>query len=425
MSTSRSAKPGLLRGIDPSFIVGSLCTVAFYVGINQPLLRESILHRYTTEHAVDYVIVFLFIWGIVDVLFKLGALPRELLALRQDWLPPKSGREPLRHSHELLTAVRSHSPWALESRIGRRLEAVLEFVTEKGSSDEYRDHVKYLADQDDDNRHAAYTLIRFIIGITPVLGFLGTVVHFGTALSGIGYEQMAERLPVIVGEMGQAFNTTTAALAAAMSMMFALFVCERFEARITRTIDRLVERELLNRFEVKHPEVLPFIAGVQAAHEEVLTSITSTLNRQVVAWSDSLQALFQRFDARQQHDTEGWTQALTTLEDRLEKHDARREQHLNEVLKLTDARHEKQLAHIQGTLEQAVSLRDNFGELIETLQSIANGEGRLLDLQTSLSDNLRVLQETHQIEDALHGLTGAIHLFTARTRPGFPDSAAA
>ena len=48
-------------------------------------------------------------------------------------------------------------------------------------------------------------------------------------------------------------------------------------------------------------------------------------------------------------------------------------------------------------------------------QSIAQGEGRLLELQATLSDNLRVIHETRQIEDAVHGLTGAIHLLTARS----------
>ncbi len=35
-------------------------------------------------------------------------------------------------------------------------------------------------------------------------------------------------------------------------------------------------------------------------------------------------------------------------------------------------------------------------------------------LAAVLADNLRVLRETQQIDEALHGLTAAIHLMTAR-----------
>ena len=41
-----------------------------------------------------------------------------------------------------------------------------------------------------------------------------------------------------------------------------------------------------------------------------------------------------------------------------------------------------------------------------------------------LTDNLRVIHETQQIDDALHGLTAAIHLLTARHQGG-PQTKAA
>jgi hypothetical protein len=63
---------------------------------------------------------------------------------------------------------------------------------------------------------------------------------------------------------------------------------------------------------------------------------------------------------------------------------------------------------------------------VNTLHSIARGEGKLVELQGVLTDNLRLLHETLQIDEALHALTAAIHLLTARQRPmGLQDSAAA
>jgi hypothetical protein len=77
-----------------------------------------------------------------------------------------------------------------------------------------------------------------------------------------------------------AFRVTTS-LSAAMTMMFALFICERTERGIDHTIDRLVERELLNRFEAKDPNIMPFLAAVQSANEAALQAIGTTLQRQI------------------------------------------------------------------------------------------------------------------------------------------------
>ena len=236
---------------------------------------------------------------------------------------------------------------------------------------------------------------------------------------------MTEKLPEIVSEMGQAFNTTTVALSAAMTMMFALFICERTERGIDRSIDRHVERELLNRFEAKDPNIMPFLAAVQSANEAALQAIGTTLQRQIDVWTQTLDVLFQRFDERQQDEAHGWQSALDVLQHRQESFDAGREERLKQVLAQVDSRQERHMGQIQALLERAISLKDDFAGLTKVMRDIAGGEGKLLELQGHLTDNLRVLRETQQIEDALHGLTGAIHLLTARHRQTEVHDAAA
>lgn len=423
---SQTRKSLLPRAFDPSFILAAIGTFAFYYVVYQPSMQGTILHRYTTEHAVEHVIVALFIWGIIDIILKFLSFPREILALRQDWLPPRQGRENAAAAAVHLNQVREKSRWLRDSKVGRRLIRALEFVTEKGSADEYREHLVYLSEQDEDTTHASYTLMRFVIGVTPVLGFLGTVIHFGTALSGFTAEEVVEKLPSIISEMGAAFNTTAVALTTAMTMMFALFICERQERSIVHAIDRFVERELLNRFEAKDPNIMPFLSAVQSANEAALQAMGATLQRQIEVWTQSLDVLFQRFDERQQHETHGWESALDVLQHRQEAFDTGREERLRQVLSLVDARQDKHMAQIQSLLQGAVSLKDEFAGLAQALREISCSDGKLVELQSRLADNLQVLRETQQIEDALHGLTGAIHLLTARHRQtGLPDSAAA
>lgn len=422
----KTKKPSHLKLIDPSIVLGGLATLAFYGVIHQPAMRDSLLHHYTTEHVVEYAIVALFIWGMTDIVLKLFGFPRELLALRQDWLPPCTGRETTDQAVILGNEIRQKPHWLLESRMGRRLLRALDFAAENHSAEQYREQILYLADQDDETTHTAYTLPRFIVGITPILGFLGTVVHFGTALSGISFSELSDRLPAIVGSMGTAFNTTTVALAAAMTMMFLLFLCERIDRGITHAVDRTVERELMHRFDMRNPHVLPFLGAVQTAHEESLRAISVNLNAQVEVWTASLDRLFDRFEERRQHESLNWQQIVEALAERHAGYDADREERLRQILTILESRQERHLERLQGTLDQALSMREDFGECVNVFRSIADGEGKLAEVQNVLANNLRAIRETQQFDEALHGLTAAIHLLTARHHVGIHrDSAAA
>ena len=93
------------------------------------------------------------------------------------------------------------------------------------------------------------------------------------------------------------------------------------------------------------------------------------------------------------------------LQARHEGYDALREDRLKQLLALIESRQDKFMAHIQNTLERAVTVRDDFRDLLQTLQAIARGEGRLVELQSVLVENLRVLRETQEIDSAMHDLT--------------------
>src|SRR5580704_1832605 len=84
---------------DPSFILAAVATAVFYAVVYLPSMKGTLLYHYTTEHAVEYVIVAVFIWGIIDIVWKFLAFPREIMALRQEWLPPRQGREPASNAH--------------------------------------------------------------------------------------------------------------------------------------------------------------------------------------------------------------------------------------------------------------------------------------------------------------------------------------
>ena len=411
---------------DPALILALICTGVFYSIVLQPAMRETALAKYTSEHAVEYVIVTLFFWGMIDIVIKLLSFPRQYLATRHEWLPPRNGREPASKARELLDRVRENPAWLLTTSVGRRLVDALSFVVEKNSTEDYREHLQHLADLDDQELHSKYTVLRFVIAVTPILGFLGTVVHFGAAIGSFSFEDMDAKLPEIVAGMGTAFNTTSVALATAMTMMFALFLCERVDQSIVASIDRLIDRELLNRFENKDVNIVPFLSVVQVANREALDAITRTLQDQVNVWTQSLDTLFAHFQERQRQELTHEQAVFEALRKRHDEYEVARQDQLRLLIESVDARQDKHLTQLHTALERATEFRQDISELLQTLNSIARGEGRLIELQGALSDNLRVLQESSQIDSALHGLTAAIHLMTSRNRQiGLADSSAA
>ncbi|WP_428305922.1 MotA/TolQ/ExbB proton channel family protein [Lacipirellula sp.] len=411
---SRSRKNPVLAALDASFLIGAVCSAIFYAIMLSPAMKDSTLHRYTTEHLVEYVVVILTFWGLADVLRKLASFPREILALRQKWVPERKRRVPAMVATSLLEDVEAKPKWLRESRIGRRYVDAFSYVIENGADSNFRDHLQLLAHHDSERMNGSYTLIRFVVRITPVLGFLGTVVHFGTALNGITLDKMSDQLGVVVSEMGQAFNATTVALAAAMCMMFCQFVCEWIEKAILQSVDRNVEEELFNRFELKDASISPFLSVIKEANEDANKLMAANLETQTATWIEAFEMILQRLDARQKQEGQAWTQALETLHSRHESYDAVREERLRQILDAIGESQDRFMGQIHATIDKAALLRNDFSEVVRTIHGIAQGEGRLLELQATLSDNLRLIHETRQFEDAVHGLTGAIHLLTAR-----------
>ena len=411
---SERRKNPLLLVLDGSFVLGAACTIVFYVLMLSPGMKDSWLRHYTTEHYVEYVVVALSFWGIVDIVRKLVGFPREAMAVRQPWFADVVGRQPVSTATQLQAELREQPTWLRNSRIGRRFDRALQHLIDTGSAADFRDYLRTLAEGDADRTHANYTLVRFVIRITPVLGFLGTVVHFGTALNGVSFDKMTDHLGVIVSEMGQAFNTTTSALASAMVMMFAQFVCEWIEQGIVRAADKTVERQLLNRFEVKDANLTPFLAAVKSANDEALGLVAGNLGQQVAVWEKTLERVFHKFDQRQVQETTAWAEALDSLHARHESYDAVREERLRQLLEMVDERQEALYRHLEKSIEKVAALRDGVETLTGTLDRIARGEGKLAELQAGLVENLQAIRSTQQLDEAVHGLTAAIHLLTAR-----------
>ncbi len=220
--------------------------------------------------------------------------------------------------------------------------------------------------------------------------------------------------------MGTAFNTTTVALAAATSMMFGLFLCEKTERELVRSTDRRAERELMNRFEAADASLAPFLNAVETSSQAMLRTMDETVERQLGIWSSAFNDLQRQADERHQFLSGLWQHTMEALHQRFEASDTERERKLVRVLEAMEGQRDQHRTEVRATVDNLTRLQSDLTELAAALAEIVHGKGELVKLQAGLADNLRLLRETGHLDQALHGLTAAIHLITARYQPSTP-----
>jgi biopolymer transport protein ExbB/TolQ len=377
-------------------------SVIYYTIISQPMFADSLLVRYTTRHLVEYVVVTFFLWGLTDVVFHIARFPRELSALRAQWLGRSQGREPVSRVSSYLRWFQQLPASLQRSRMGRRYELALTELEAKGTTSDFDEYLRYLADMDYEQTQANYALLRFQCWVMPMFGFLGTVIHFGTALSGQNSTSLADNLPHVMAEMGTAFNTTTVALLAATTMMFFVFVCERIERGIVQGVDDRVNDELANRFQRTEAALEPFLDAVRQSNDECLAALREATHAHTTVWS----------------------QVLGEFESRFETLDLERHQRYTHLLETFERAQQGHVTAFEPAAQELVTCRVELQQLVRQLSQALEGRAELVQLQHQLSDNLRLLREAGSIDQALHGLTGAIHLLTARGANGREGRAA-
>lgn len=156
---------------------------------------------------------------------------------------------------ELRRKVRSHddfSPSILLNRVERMLALWLSSkdvsrVSTWASSESERDAVA---------SDSSYSIARVLIWAIPILGFIGTVMGLGSAVSGFAeflsgaaeLSQIKEAIGNVTIGLGVAFDTTLLALVLSVILMFPLSVIQRREENLFVEIDNYLEDMLMARF---------------------------------------------------------------------------------------------------------------------------------------------------------------------------------
>jgi hypothetical protein len=383
------------------------------------------LSRYVS-HGVEEVEVILFTCALAALGAKLWASRRERAACRLNVLPAWDG-EPVAvaAAAKLWVQVRQIPARLQNTYLIRRVTGILDFVRRRGSAADLDDHLRTLADNDAQALEASYSLTRFITWAIPILGFLGTVLGITKSIAGVTPEKLEHDLSQVTDGLALAFDATALGLALTMVTMFLSFLVDRVEQGVLQEVDRYADAQLAHRFERTGAEGGEFVAVVRQ-NTQVLVKATEVLV---------------------QKQAEVWAQAFAEAERRRAEADKRQQQvvakALENMLERTLETHSQRLAALEKrVVEQSADLlerlaafaaalrdssRDQQANLVQVLQTVTaqaealgrlqEGEKQLLKLQEGLNQNLAALAGAGAFEQAVHSLTAAIHLLTARAVP--------
>jgi biopolymer transport protein ExbB/TolQ len=390
--------------------------------------QDTDLPRYVS-HRVEQVEVFLFCGALGAFASKLWRSWLEKRACRRELLPAWDGsRVELAQAHQLLAGVSALPRRLRQSAIGQRTTAVLDFLCRRGSAEELDDHLRTLTDNDALALENSYALTRFITWAIPILGFLGTVLGITGAISGVTPEKLETDLNSVTDGLALAFDATALALALTMVAMFTSFITERAEQAVLDLVDAYVDRELAHRFERGFPGSSLAVQAAQQQTSVVIQGMESLVQRQADLWARSLAALEERSNKAASEQIARMSKALETA---LEKTAATQLERMRAFEEQASKRSQTLVQHLEklvGQLqgagqEQQAAWAKTQASLAAQLQAVAklqDAEGQLNRLQESLNNNLAALAGAGSFEQALHSLTAAIHLITARAATTLP-----
>jgi hypothetical protein len=407
-----------------AFAAGIPLTVAILGALHPDfgLLSETGVSRYV-KHSVECVEVLLFCCAVSALAGKLWHNRAERAACEVEVLPPWDGRPvPVSEAAALLALVNGRPPRWRNTFLGRRMAAVLEFLCQRGSAAELDDHMRSLTDTDSLAFEGSYALTRFITWAIPILGFLGTVLGITEAISGVTPEKLEHDISSLTDGLALAFDATALGLALTMLTMFASFLVERREQAVLDAVDHCVERHLAHRFQRTAGDHAPVIDAVRQNSQVLVEAAGQLVERQAQVWARALADVQKQSAQAQEADRENLTAALASaLQRTLEEHGRRaaamEQQALDQGMRLFE-----QLGLLAtavrdtGREQQAALVR--VGEAVATqaaaLGQLQEGERALVQLQTAMHQNLQALAASGSFDQAVHTLTAAVHLLTAR-----------
>jgi hypothetical protein len=414
---------GTGRGLVGNLVVfglAILASVGFYSALAHYADAESLLVRYTAGHWVEYIETGMFFWGMLALAGKAWQIRKQRRALRVQVLPIWNGQPaPVSEAGTLLERLGTLPRGLRGSALVERLRGGLDFVKSRGSTDGLDDHLRAQSDADANAADGSYALIRYITWAIPILGFLGTVLGITDAIANVTPEQLATSISGVTAGLAIAFDTTAIALGYSMALMFFTFLLDRREQAVLAGIDEVVERELAHRFERVGGEANEVVDFVRRNNELQVRASELLVKKQAELWAQTMDEMRSRIEAAGKASQDRLTTTLGKLLDQtLAAHQQRLAGQEKQVAEGT-ARLLERFEKVGQALRETAAIVDRqsqrMAEQTALLGKLLESEQTVLRLQETMGQNLQALAHAGGFQQALHSLTAAIHLLTARS----------
>jgi len=411
-AVERAAGRARRSSVLPALLIGVPLAAATLAALYSEPLKETKAHEYV-KNPVECVEVVMFCVALGALGTKLVRNVRERRATRLELLPAWDGNPvPVTEASGLLVGLEAVPSRFHQTGHVRRAHAVLDFLCRRGSAQELDDHLRDLADADALALETSYSLVRFITWAIPILGFLGTVLGITGAISGVTPEVLEKSLSTVTDGLAMAFDTTALALGLTMITMFLTFLVDRAESSVLDAVDRYTDRQLAHRFERAG-------LGIGGELAEVVRQLAQ---RQTDVWAKAVEEMEHRRTEIEKTQVERVTAALEQAMQRtLVAHGQRLAAMERQSLEQCSAFLERMTSVAEAVEETGHSQRlalvqvaERIGEQAEAMNRLQEGEQHLVRLHEALNQDLAAVTASGAFEQALHSLTAAVHLLTAR-----------
>lgn len=415
MSRLKSIMSALFHG--PVFW-GCAASIGFYAAIQRGLITNELIRRYFAGRSVEYVITVLFFVALAALIIKFFEVVMEPRLDGTLWLPAAQGRQPVAACDSLLDTLDDLPPASRHCSYGRRLRDALESVRSHGTAEKLDDELRNMAGDAEGKSHARMSLVRVIISLLPVLGFLGTVIGITEAVAHlskvIGEVKFSDAVNSVVGGLSEGFDATAVALALSMVLMFLLYFVNFLETRLLTTIENQANRELVGRFQMAVPGDSSSLDHSRIA-DEVIQATEHLVTRQTQLWSETIEAAQKR-----------WTGQAVTTERQLETALAKalrssldaHAQQIRETEQATSDVGTKRWQQAVAALERgtaAISAQQaELHQQGKLLREVIDATGRVIQLEEALNRNLGALAGAQHFEQTVMSLSAAVNMLSVR-----------
>ncbi len=241
-----------------TFLLAVVLTVAFYTTL-LAVQETWIAAMFTQRGATPYFIIFFSFWSLSILFIKSRKLALQVQSLRLSIVPPDqafilSTTTADQISARMVEMVDDPKHFVVLNRI----TIALSNLRNLGRVTDVDEILRSQAEHDESSMETSYSLLRGFVWAIPVLGFIGTVLGLSQAIGGFGavlgtssdISQITGSLQVVTSGLATAFETTLAALVAALTIQILFTFLKKHEEEFLDNCAEYCHRHVVNRLRV-------------------------------------------------------------------------------------------------------------------------------------------------------------------------------